>query len=112
MRSGVGSPFGRIADFASVVTAAAPATATPVKNLRRSTLFEWDVFFVMTRGPPSSSRERVRRRREALAGAAIPREIAGERYQRGGSGANTNSVKRGGGRARELVGKCDGQRFV
>jgi hypothetical protein len=31
-RSCVGSPFGSIADFASVVTAAAPATATPVRE--------------------------------------------------------------------------------
>src|SRR5690349_14606656 len=51
-RSCVGSPFGRIAAFASVVTAAAPATATPVRNLRRSTdlpLLAGEVFFVMTR---------------------------------------------------------------
>src|SRR3954470_10023125 len=51
---GVLSLLGRIAALpASGVTAAAPATATPARNFRRSTLF--DEFFFMAVLPPDSN---------------------------------------------------------
>src|SRR5882672_691614 len=53
--AGVGSwPLGRIAALPdSLVTAAAPATATPARNFRRSTLFD-ELFFMMR--PPDVPR--------------------------------------------------------
>src|SRR5580765_5409180 len=62
-RAGVGSlPPGSIAAFASPATAAAPATATPVKNLRRSTLldpfFFMDVLLPLCRCCPIGAREK------------------------------------------------------